>query len=92
MRGPDETLQDPEGAQVRRVRQEDGLRRPRLQVGALAGTSVAVISNPGRCRSANRGMLTGQHTDLCTGIRPLYDQGTQPAISGRGFKLGGRPT
>ena len=85
MRGPDETLQDPEGAQVRRVRQEDGLRRPRLQVGALAGTSVAVISNPGRCRSANRGLLTGQHTDLCTGVHPLYDQGTCGGRERRGF-------
>jgi hypothetical protein len=43
---------------------------PLSEVGALAGTFVEVISNPGRCRSAKPDLLTGQHTDLYTTRAP----------------------
>jgi hypothetical protein len=55
------------------------LGRYRILRGALAGTFVLSISNPGRCRSAKQGLLTGQHTDLYTTRAPV-----RPA-SGGGF-------
>jgi hypothetical protein len=56
---------------MRGLRQEAGLGRIRIQIGALAGIFVTANSNPGRCRSAKRLLLTGQHTDLYTTRAPV---------------------
>jgi hypothetical protein len=49
----------------------------RIWSGALAGTFVLAISNPGRCRSVKLCLLTGQHTDLYTtraSVHPAQSQ------------------